>query len=697
MPPLRAGPYSVPVVSPSLVTLLALAAAAAARPQDAAPPGPTHIGAPAGTLQNLARPTDVAFDASGALWVLNGAGATASRHAPDGEALLARVGATYALTPVAPPEPAPGPAQDAAPASVARPSGLAAGGGDPARLLWCDAERHRVVPSLGPDLAVRGSGPRQVFAPEGLALDTARGLVAVADAGNRRVLVLALAGDRAPVVIADTRLVRPVDVGFLPESEALPGGGLAVLDADASRVELFDLAGVWRGGFGDWGYFPGLFAAPQGLATWRDEVFVADTDNHRVQVFAPKSGAALEYELRYTFGVHAIRPGEGDGSLHYPTDVAVAPDGSFAAVAEPLDGRVQLFRRAPGAEPAVDPLRVGIGQASAHYGRVMDIDGQFMALAEPESRRVLLFDLRLDEPVEIGALGGHGRRLGMLMRPSGLALDAAQKELLVADAALRRIARVRLAIDPAETLRFHPARETWVEALEFGRLGAGVLGDEARPIEPWEVDAVPAARGSRLPGSRGAVLVDGANGRVLFLGPDLAPMRVVFAAADGAVAPADVAVTRDGAHAWIADPGAEALFRVALEEGAQDVRRVPLRAPVRPMHVSVAPDGRVLVSDVLTHRLRVVADRDGALAEVTPIGAAPEPDSGQRDLAWRLNRGLGPLWFCEPADLGVDGRGRLVIIDHGNHRGVVLGPDGDVALGFGSRMYTDPLRASGGR
>jgi DNA-binding beta-propeller fold protein YncE len=650
-------------------------------PQD---DGPTHIGTPAGTLGGHARPTDVAFAPDGNLIVLDAAHRALSIHLRDEAGTLALeshpVLATKSIDAVLP-------------SGVAAPAGMGP--------VWCDAEDHMVWGHLvSPDgiVATHGSGPDGVHAPEGVAVDDAGKRVAVADTGNRRVLVFDV-GRRGParLVIAEARLVRPVDVGFLPPSAALPEGGLAVLDADTSRVELYDLAGTWRGGFGDWGYFPGLFAAPQGLATWRDEIYVADTDNHRVQVFAPKVGAELVYELQYAWGRHAIRPGDGDGLLHYPTDVAVAPDGSFAAVCEPLDGRVQLFRRAPGKEPPEDPLRVGIGQAAAHYGRVADIDGQFMALAEPESRRVKLYDLRLDEPAEIGITGGHGDRLGMLMRPSGLALHGATRELLVSDAALRRLARVRLDIDPAETLRYDYARETWVEAIEFALLGPNVLEPDTRIIEPWEVDRTP---------DGGAVLVDGANGRVLLLGPDLLPSRVLLGRRDHAVSPVDVAVAPDGAHVWVADAGGGALFRVALatptEGAAPHLLRVVLgagpstskdpRPAARPMNLTVAPDGRVFVSDVLTHSIRVVVTENGEPREVEVIGAGTRAAvTALGDDAWLTRRGLEPLWFCEPADLGFDARGRLLVIDHGNHRGVIFDAEGNVALGFGSRLYIEAL------
>ncbi len=625
--------------------------------------GPTHIGAPRATLAGQPRPTEVATGPGGALFVLCAADGAVASFGPDHAPLeLARL-----------PE-------------ASRPSGLAAL--PPGGWVWCDAELHHVTAAPIPGgptraLAGPGSGPGQVWAPEGVAVDAAGTWVAVADTGNRRVQLLPL-GEGAPRVLSGRELVRPVDVGFLPPSAGWPEGALAVLDADAARVELFGLDGRWRTGFGDWGYFPGLFASPQGLATWRALVFVADTDNHRVQVFGPSEADPATYTLRYAFGRHAIRPGEGEGSLHYPTDVAVAPDGSYAAVSEPLDGRVQLFARAPGKEPPEDPLRVGIGQAAAHFGRVADADGQFLVIAEPESRSVKLYDLRLEEPAEIGLIGGHGRRLGMFTRPAGLALDAARRELLVADAALRRVARVRLRIDEAAPLKYDYARETWVEALDLGALGAGVLDPAARPIEPGELEHL---------ADGGAALVDTANARVLKLGADLAPERVLLASADGAVAPVDV--TRDGAgNLWVADPGAGALFRIA--QGDFAVQRISLGAGARPANVAVAPDGRVYTSDVAHHTVRVVewigagtAREVGALGRgaglASQAAAAPSGDS-----AWLTGRGLAPLWFHEPADLGFDTQGRTLLVDHGNHRVVLLRGD-EVLRGFGSRLYIEAL------
>jgi DNA-binding beta-propeller fold protein YncE len=173
-----------------------------------------------------------------------------------------------------------------------------------------------------------------------------------------------------------------------------------------------------------------------------------------------------------------------------------------------------------------------------------------------------------------------------------------------------------------------------------------------------------------------------------------------------AACPVDVAVTPAGAYVWVADAGRGALYRVALATPGDDGPPAPvrivlglapgepetLRAATRPMNLIVAPDGRVFVSDVLTHSIRVVAMEDGAPREVEVIGGGARTAlTALGDDAWLTRRGLDPLWFCEPADLGFDARGRLLVIDHGNHRGVIFDAEGNVALGFGSRLYIEAL------
>jgi ABC-type Fe3+ transport system permease subunit/DNA-binding beta-propeller fold protein YncE len=85
--------------------------------------------------------------------------------------------------------------------------------------------------------------------------------------------------------------------------------------------------------FGRWGAGPGEFNRPEGLAVdAADRLYVADSCNHRVQVFAP-DGTFLR-----AFG----RPGTGPGELSYPYDLRVDAQG-LVWVCEFGNSRLQAF------------------------------------------------------------------------------------------------------------------------------------------------------------------------------------------------------------------------------------------------------------------------------------------------------------------------------------------------------------------
>jgi hypothetical protein len=54
--------------------------------------------------------------------------------------------------------------------------------------------------------------------------------------------------------------------------------------------------------------------------------------------------------------------------------------------------------------------------------------------------------------------------------------------------------------------------------------------------------------------------------------------------------------------------------------------------------------------------------------------------------------GLGRVQFHKPRGLAQDERGRVIVIDWGNHRGQILSTEGEYIESFGARFFTNPLR-----
>jgi sugar lactone lactonase YvrE len=129
--------------------------------------------------------------------------------------------------------------------------------------------------------------------------------------------------------------------------------------------------------FGHAGQQPGEFNRPEGLAVdAQDRLYVADSCNHRIQVFSWTG------ELLRTYG----SAGSGPGQLSYPYDITVDPEGR-QYVCEFGNSRIQVFDPAgrtieilggPGAEP---------GKFNNPWGVALDSHGN-LYVADSQNHRV---------------------------------------------------------------------------------------------------------------------------------------------------------------------------------------------------------------------------------------------------------------------------------------------------------------------
>jgi len=590
------------------------------------------------TLHDLATPTAVAITDEGRLYVVE---ADAGRiHAFEKDSsVFTRFGSRGG-----------GPGEFEAPQGIA----VAADG----RVFVADTGNHRVQVFTADgrwlfEFGSLGEAPGRFHTPLGITIGD--DVVAVADSGNRRVQLFDLSGEVLRVIApADEPFARPVDV-------ALGAGRVFVADADRHHVRSFGAEDERDASFGNWGFYPGLFSELSGLDFHAGQIYAADAENHRVQVFDPAG------ELIYKWGLHAIRPREGRGKLHYPSDVAVAPNGRFVALTEPSDDRVQVFVRVESGDPDADTLRKDVVEPSAHYGPDLHAAGQWMVIVEPETHTLLVFDTRWELPRLIGRVGGYGRTAGMFIRPTGVWLDGESRTLLVCDTGNRRLQKLHLDIDPEAEAGFDRQMPSFLHMIDFERLGKSVLGLELEwTIEPIAVTS----------DESGAIYVlDGRNERVFVLDERLRPQRSFGGHGSGAgELRAPTAILATGGKVFVVE-SANHRVQVFTAEGVS-AGSFGADALHRPYGITRRADGTLHVSDAAAHRLVRFDESGKALGSVG-------------------GRGIERLEFYKPRGLTIDGSGHLVVLDHGNHRIQWL-DEKDAYVGvFGSRLYTRPARVPG--
>jgi sugar lactone lactonase YvrE len=388
-------------------------------------------------------------------------------------------------------------------------------------------------------------------------------------------------------------------------------------------------------------------------------VYVCDRGNHRVQVFSPGG------ELLDRFGLHAIRPREGAGFLHYPSALALSPKAELAALGEPMVDRVQVFSRTGGsAEDEVRRQAQSLAKPSAHFGMELETAGPYLALNEPESHSVLFFENTAEEPRRITRVSGLGRKTGLLTGVAGLHFERAARDLWVCDPLMRRLSLFRLRGGEEDEVGFDALMARFVKSLDLARFFELELAGRLEAVP--EVVALDRDDEGRL------YLCDRRNGCVLVLSKTLGLLEVF--GYGRLEEPSGIAVSKDGSRCYVADP-ATGVQRFAGErrEATLLAAASPGGPLARPHDLALAPDGTLFVTDSALHRVFVF----DALGEL------------QR--SWG-GEGLGRGELYKPRGIALDAHGRLSVLDHANHRIQTFTQAGEYVGIFGPRLYTYAAR-----
>ncbi|MGA2177526.1 MAG: 6-bladed beta-propeller [Verrucomicrobiota bacterium] len=203
-------------------------------------------------------------------------------------------------------------------------------------------------------------------------------------------------------------------------------GGIVLVEPHYSRVNFFSPEGKLTAQFGVHGTNAGQLGMPRAAAVnSRGELFVCEyTDSERVQHFTAHGEKFLE-----TWG----RLGNGPGEFSRAEGLGIdAQDRVY--VADSCNHRVQVFTGEGRFLRLYGRAGTGPGEFSYPYDVQVDAGGlQFVC--EFGNSRIQILDGR-DRPLEI--LGGPGGGPGQFSNPWGLALDS-KGNLYVADALNNRV------------------------------------------------------------------------------------------------------------------------------------------------------------------------------------------------------------------------------------------------------------------
>jgi sugar lactone lactonase YvrE len=123
-----------------------------------------------------------------------------------------------------------------------------------------------------------GTGNGEFKSPEGIAIDS-EGNILIADTGNNRIQEFNSAGEFVRKYSGEGENALKSPSGVAIDSE----GKVWVTDSGNNRIERFSSKGAFLSKFGAYGPNDGQFFEPRGIAVSGSNLWVADTQNWRVQ------------------------------------------------------------------------------------------------------------------------------------------------------------------------------------------------------------------------------------------------------------------------------------------------------------------------------------------------------------------------------------------------------------------------------
>jgi YVTN family beta-propeller protein len=291
------------------------------------------------------------------------------------------------------------------------------------------------------------------------AVDLADGRLFVADTGNHRVqvidttslAVIATIGTAGASGADNAHFDLPAGAGFDPAT-----GRLFVADTGNHRIQVFDGKSLaylaTLGTAGAPGADNAHFDLPESafVNAAADQLYIADTGNQRVQIF---DAASLAYVA--TLGTTGAA---GSDAAHFdqPADAELDPSTSQILVADSGNARVQLFDAASFALAGTLGVAATPGSDNAHFALPVTVGydpvSNLVLVADAGANaRIQVFDaLSYAYVLTLGTTGSPGAGQAQFASPQGIAVDPAHARLFIGDGSNDRVQI--FAIAPVATM-----------------------------------------------------------------------------------------------------------------------------------------------------------------------------------------------------------------------------------------------------
>ncbi|MGE4659332.1 MAG: PilC/PilY family type IV pilus protein, partial [Arenicellales bacterium] len=200
-----------------------------------------------------------------------------------------------------------------------------------------------------------------------------------------------------------------------------------VADARNHRIQVFDSSGNFLRKWGSYGKSvyvvgdDGQFKEPAAISIGDDgTVYVADLQNHRIQVF-DSSGKFLRKWGSWgtSDGKYDYEKGTGDGQFWHPSGTAIGTDGNVY-VLDKSNNRVQVFDSSGKFLRKFGSYGRGNGQFAQPEDVTIDASGN-VYISDRGNKRIQVFD---SSGNFLRKWGSYGKGNGQLWAPEGMAIDA---------------------------------------------------------------------------------------------------------------------------------------------------------------------------------------------------------------------------------------------------------------------------------